>query len=63
MKSTKLRLVGGLILLFNLYLIGQFNITGIPVLLLTIGFGIGYEALIVRPTIKKPEKQNSPMGE
>jgi hypothetical protein len=52
-KTTKLRLFGGLVLLFNLWLIGQFNLQGIPVLLLTIGFAVGYEFLVVRPISKE----------
>lgn len=53
MKSaTKLRLFGGGVLLFNLWLIGHYNLIGIPVLLLTFGFAIGYEFLVVRPISK-----------
>ena len=48
-KTTKLRLFGGAIILFNLWLIGQYNLEGIPVLLLTFGFAIGFEYLVVRP--------------
>lgn len=51
-KSTKLRLFGGAVLLFNLWLIGQYNLQGFPVLLLTIGFAAGYEFLVVRPLTK-----------
>lgn len=51
-KTTKLRLFGGAILLLNLWAIGQYNIDGIPVLLLTFGFAIGYEFLVVRPAAK-----------
>ncbi|MFC1513103.1 hypothetical protein ACFL5J_01500 [Thermodesulfobacteriota bacterium] len=51
-KSTKLRLLGGLVLLFNLWLIGRYNIKGILVLLLTFGFAAGYEYLVVRPLSK-----------
>jgi hypothetical protein len=51
-KTTKLRLVGGVVLLFNLWLIGQYNLSGIPVLLLTLGFTVGYEFLVVRPASK-----------
>lgn len=47
-KATKLRLVGGAILLFNLWLIGQYNVSGIPVMLLTIGFAVAYEFFVVR---------------
>lgn len=54
-KSTKLRLFGGAVLLFNLWLIGRYNLQGIPVLLLTFGFAIGYEVIVVRP-VSKTEK-------
>ena len=47
-KTTKLRLFGGLVILFNLWLIGRYNLEGLPVLLLTLGFAIGYEFLVVR---------------
>jgi len=52
-KSTKLRLFGGTVLIFNLWLIGQYNLSGIPVLLLTFGFAIGFELLVVRPSSKE----------
>lgn len=45
---TKLRLVGGAIFLFNLWLIGQYSIEGMPALVMTIGFAIAYEFLVVR---------------
>ena len=48
-KKTQLRLIGGAILLFNLWLIGAYDLQGIPVLLLTFGFAAGYEYLVVRP--------------
>lgn len=51
-KSTKLRLVGGAILLFNLWLVGRYNIEGPMILVLTFGFAIVYELLVVRPAIK-----------
>ncbi len=51
-KSTKLRLFGGFVLLFNLWLIGHYSLDGIPVLFLTFGFAIGYELLVVRPVAK-----------
>lgn len=56
-KTTKLRLIGGLVLLFNLWAIGNYNLTGIPVLLATFGFAAGYEYLIVRPVSKATEKE------
>ena len=55
-KTTKLRLIGGLVLLFNLWLIGNYNLEGIPVLLLTFGFAVGYEYLVVRPASRAAEK-------
>jgi hypothetical protein len=55
-KTTKLRLMGGGVLLFNLWLIGHYNLDGIPVLLLTIGFAGGYEYLVVRPASKAADK-------
>lgn len=45
---TKLRLLGGAVLLFNLWLIGHYSIEGIPVLLMTFGFAIAYEYVVVR---------------
>lgn len=50
--ATKMRLIGGAILMFNLWLIGHYNITGIAVLLMTIGFAVVFEYLVVRPTAK-----------
>jgi hypothetical protein len=55
-NTTRLRLIGGCILLFNLWLIGQYNLQGIPVLVLTFGFALGYEFLVVRPASKAAEK-------
>jgi hypothetical protein len=54
-KTTKLRLFGGAVLLFNLWLIGAYNLEGIPVLLLTFGFAIGFELLVVRPVSRSEQ--------
>ena len=48
MTKIVLRIIGGVILLFNLMLIGRFNLEGIPVLLLTFGFAAAWEYLLVR---------------
>lgn len=56
--TTKLRLFGGAILLFNLWLIGQYNLQGLPVLLLTFGFAVGFEFLVVRPAGKRREPES-----
>lgn len=50
-QQTKLRMFGGCILLINLYVIGHYNLEGFPALLLTLGFAVGYEYLVVRPVI------------
>jgi len=52
-NTTKLRIFGGLVLMFNIWLIGNYNLDGIPVLLLTFGFAIGYEYLVVKPSTKQ----------
>ena len=51
-KTTKLRLFGGAVLFFNLWLIGHYNLEGLVALLLTFGFAIGYEIVVVRPAAK-----------
>jgi len=51
-KSTKLRLFGGAVILFNLWLIGQYRLEGVAAILLTFGFAIGYELVVVRPAVK-----------
>lgn len=56
--STKLRLVGGGILILNLLLIGHYDLQGLPVLLLTFGFAVGYEYLIVR-RMSQPHKEDT----
>lgn len=46
--KTKLRAFGAAVLVLNLWLIGYYNVTGLPVLLLTFGFAAVYEWLVVR---------------
>ena len=48
-KTTQLRLFGAAVLLMNLWLIGEYNLTGLPVLLMTVGFAVFFEILVVRP--------------
>lgn len=45
---TKLRVIGGIILMFNLWLIGRYSIDGLPSILMTLGFAAAYEYAIVR---------------
>lgn len=51
-KSTRMRLFGAVVILFNLWLIGRYNLEGVAVLLLTFGFAIGYELMVVRPVAR-----------
>ena len=51
-RTTKLRIIGSVILLFNLTLCGHYGIEGIALLLMTFGFAIGFEYLVVKPAIK-----------
>lgn len=56
-KTTKLRLFGGAVLLLNLWLIGTYNLQGLPVILMTFGFAIAFEYLIVKPVEKDTESK------
>lgn len=58
-KSTKLRLFGGSVIMFNLWLCGQYNIQGVVGLLLTFGFAIAYELVVVRKVAKSEEVSGS----
>lgn len=56
--STLLRIVGGVVLLFNLWVIGNYNISGFPVLLMTFGFAIVYELVVVRLASKNSDEES-----
>lgn len=49
-----MRLFGGAVILFNLWLGGHYNIEGVALLIMTFGFAVGYELVVVR-AIGKPE--------
>lgn len=51
-KATKLRLLGGAVILFFLWFIGHFHMANLPVLTLLLGLAIGYEILVVGPHVK-----------
>jgi hypothetical protein len=51
-RSTTLRLTGGAIVLVNLWAVGHYAISGLPVLLMTVGVAVAFELLLVRPAIK-----------
>lgn len=55
-KVIKLRLVGAAILLFNLWMVGRFNMHGPAVAVITIGFVIAYERFVVGPAKKEPHQ-------
>ena len=46
--QTKLRIFGGIVLLFNLWLVGRYQIENIPTILMTFGFAVAYELVVVR---------------
>lgn len=60
--STQLRLFGAAVILFNLWLIGSLNLTGPLALLLTFGFAIGFEFLVVRPIVRKSDSPSDAMS-
>ena len=55
----KARIVGALIMFFNLWLIGEYNISGLPVLLMTVGFVVAYEVIVVRGMFQHEAKKGS----
>ncbi|MGP5217261.1 hypothetical protein ACTXKI_12355 [Psychrobacter celer] len=48
MTKTHLRILGGIIILFNLVIIGENNIEGIMVLVLTLGVAVFFELVLVK---------------
>lgn len=52
---TQLRTIGAIILFFNLWLIGTYNLPDLAVLLLTFGFAIGFELWVVRKFAPAPK--------
>lgn len=58
-RTTKLRMVGGLVLLFNLWLAGAYNISGVPLVLMTFGVALIFEYGVVRPLSKQPTRGES----
>ena len=59
-QTTILRLFGGAILFFNLWLAGEYDIQGVPLLLITIGFAVAFELIIVKPAAKRQAAQPAP---
>lgn len=48
MTKTQFRILGGLIILFNLVIIGENNIEGIMVGVLTIGVALLFELVLIK---------------
>lgn len=48
MTKNTLRIIGGIIILFNLWLVGHYQLTGIMVLLLTFGVALLFEFVLVK---------------
>jgi hypothetical protein len=57
---TTARLVGGAIVLLNLWLVGHYRIEGVMVLVLTFGVAVAFELLIVRPLTNGEEPPETP---
>lgn len=48
MTKTHLRILGGIIILFNLMIIGENNIEGIMVLVMTLGVAVLFELVLIK---------------
>lgn len=48
MTKTQLRILGGVIILFNLWFIGNYQIEGVVILLMTLGVALLFEFVIVK---------------
>ena len=48
MTKITVRIIGVVIIIFNLWLIGNYNITGIPVILMTVGVALFFELIIIK---------------
>lgn len=48
MTKKQLRIIGGVIILFNLWLIGNYNLTGIFVLIGTVGVAVLFELVLIK---------------
>lgn len=57
MTRWKLRAFGAIVLIFNLWLIGEYNLSGLPVILMTFGFAAAYELFVVRGLTSKDNPQ------
>ena len=48
MTKMQLRILGGIIILFNLWLIGHYQLEGLMILVLTAGVALFFEFVVVR---------------
>jgi len=51
-KSTKIRIFGAIVLLFNVVLVGFLDLTGPVVLVITFGLAAVIELFFVRPAVR-----------
>lgn len=61
-RSTKLRLIGGVVIVVDLYLMGLFNVTGNANIINTVllfSFAYFYEKKIVKPAIENEKIENT----
>lgn len=61
--STLVRIIGGMILLVNLYIVGHYNIKGPMVLVMTFGFAIVWELLFVQRLRKKESASSAQLNQ
>lgn len=60
-RSTKIRLIGATVIVFDLYLMGLFNVTGNANIINTVllfSFAFFYEKKIVKPAVKIEKNEN-----
>lgn len=48
MTKKQLRIIGGVIILFNLWFIGNYQIEGIAILLMTLGVALLFEFVLIK---------------
>lgn len=48
MTKTQFRILGGMIILFNLWFIGNYQIEGIVILLMTLGVALLFEFVLIK---------------
>lgn len=60
MTKTQFRILGGIIILFSLWLIGNYQIEGLMVLVLTLGVALLFEMVLVKKYATYRDKPSQP---